>query len=232
MAVKEVDGALSTLTRVLAGSELLTPATFAAGKLLMEGTVPPSWEKHWEGPEEPVAYCKAVVARMLAVNAMLDRRREPGGLLSRPVRLDAFFHPETFLNALRQQSAREARVAIDSLVLVTAWDEGTTTNRGGCVVEGLRLQGAVLNSGRLEEPEPDAPPFQTLPPARLAWLAPGVPGAEGPRGGMGGEPPLRVPLYLTAAREKAIAEVQMPVFDAEESARWVLAGAACFAEAG
>jgi dynein heavy chain 2 len=49
---------------------------------------------------------------------------------------------------------------------------------------------------------------------------------------MGGEPPLRVPLYLTAAREKAIAEVQMPVFDAEESARWVLAGAACFAEAG
>ena len=54
---------LSTLTRVLAGSELLTPATRAAGKLLMEGAVPPSWEKHWEGPEEPVAYCKAVVAR-------------------------------------------------------------------------------------------------------------------------------------------------------------------------
>jgi dynein heavy chain 2 len=231
VAVEEVDHSLSTLTRVLAGSELLTPATFAAGKLLMEGAVPPSWEKHWEGPEEPVAYCKAVVARMLAVNAMLDRRRDPGGLLSRPARLDSFFHPETFLNALRQQSAREARVAIDSLALVTAWDPDDGIVRGGCVVEGLRLQGAVLNSGRLEEPAPDAPPFQTLPPVRLAWLAPDAPGAEGPRGGMGGDPPLRVPLYLTATREKAIAEVQLPVLDAEEGARWVLAGAACFAEA-
>ena len=48
---------------------------------------------------------------------------------------------------------------------------------------------------------------------------------------MGGDPPLRVPLYLTAARAKVIAEVQLPVLDAEESARWVLAGAACFAEA-
>ena len=50
----------------------------------MEGAVPPSWEKHWEGPEEPVAYRKAVVARMLAVNAMLDRRRDPGGLRRDP----------------------------------------------------------------------------------------------------------------------------------------------------
>ena len=231
MAVKEVDRSLLTLTRVLAGSELLTPATFAAGKLLMEGAVPPSWEKHWEGPKEPIAYCKAVVVRMLAVNAMLDRRRDPGGLLSRPTRLDAFFHPETFLNALRQQSAREARVSIDSLALVTAWDLDGGPVRGGCVVEGLRLQGAVLNSGRLEETAPDAPPFQTLPLARLAWLAPDAPGAEGPRGGMGGDPPLRVPLYLTATREKVIAEVQLPVLDAEESAKWVLAGVACFAEA-
>ena len=39
---------------------------------------------------------------------------------------------------------------------------------------------------------------------------------------------MRVPLYLTAGREKAIADVQFPVFDAEESAKWVLAGAAVF----
>jgi dynein heavy chain 2 len=228
-AVAEVDRTLSVLTRVLQGSELLTPATFAAGKLLMEGAVPPSWEKHWEGPEEPTSYCKAVVTRMLAVNGMLERARS-GALLSRPVRLDGFFHPKTFLNALRQQSARESSVAIDTLVLVTAWDEGST--RSGVVVEGLRLQGAVFDNGRLDEPAADAPPFQNLPPFKLAWLAPGAPGAEGPRGGTGGDPPLSDTLYLTAGREKTIAEVQFPIFDAEESARWVLAGAACFAGAG
>ena len=43
-----------------------------------------------------------------------------------------------------------------------------------------------------------------------------------------GAPPLRVPLYLTEGRERAIAEVQFPVFDAEEASKWILAGTACF----
>ena len=224
-AVAEVDRTLSTLTRVLAGSELLTPAVFAAGKSLMEGVVPPSWEKHWEGPEDPMRYCKGIVARMLSVNAMVERVVS-GSLLSRPVRLEDFFHPETFLNALRQQMARQAGVAIDSLALVTAWDP--TSLQNGAVVEGLRLQGATFNGSRLAEPAADAPPFAPLPACRLAWVTPGSPGSEGPRGA-GGDPPLRVPLYLTQTREKAIAEVQFPVFDSEENAKWVLAGAACFA---
>ena len=224
-AVAEVDRTLSTLTRVLAGSELLTPAVFAAGKSLMEGVVPSSWEKHWEGPEDPMRYCRGVVARMLSVNAMVERVVS-GSLLSRPVRLEDFFHPETFLNALRQQMARQAGVAIDSLALVTAWDP--TSLQNGAVVEGLRLQGATFNGSRLAEPAADAPPFAPLPACRLAWVTPGSPGSEGPRGA-GRDPPLRVPLYLTQTREKAFAEVQFPVFDSEENAKWVLAGAACFA---
>ena len=224
--VQTVDRTLSVLTKVLNGAELLTPATFAAGKLLMEGAVPSSWDKLWEGPKEPTAYCKSFVTRMLAVNAMCDRVRS-GSLLTRPAKLDDFFHPETFLNALRQQSAREAGVAIDTLVLVTSWDLNAITS--GVVVEGLRVQGAVFDGQRLDEPAPEAPAFQNLQQVRLAWLPPNAPGAEGPRGGLGADKPLSVPLYLTADREIAIAEVQFPIFDAEESARWVLAGTACFA---
>jgi dynein heavy chain 2 len=37
-----------------------------------------------------------------------------------------------------------------------------------------------------------------------------------------------VPLYLTEGRERAIAEVQFPVFDGEEASKWILAGTACF----
>ena len=225
-AVAEVDGALSTLERVLQGTELLTPAVFAVGKSLMEGVVPSAWEKHWEGPEDPMRYCKGVVARMISVNAMVERVRA-GSLLARPVRLEDFFHPETFLNALRQQQAREAGVAIDSLVLVTTWDPAAPQSGGGAVVDGMRLQGATFNGSRLAEPAADAPPFAPLPAVRMNWVPPGSPAAAGPRGA-GGDPPLRVPLYLTAGREKAIADVQFPVFDAEESAKWVLAGAAVF----
>tara|TARA_B110000503_G_scaffold104185_1_gene155455 strand:- start:2440 stop:2937 length:498 start_codon:yes stop_codon:yes gene_type:complete len=162
---------------------------------------------------------------MLAVNALCERCQS-GALLSKPVTLDDFFHPETFLNALRQQSARESGVAIDNLVLVTSWD--LNSMKTGVVVEGLRIQGAVFDGERLNEPAPDARAFQNLQRARLAWLPPNAPGAGGPRC-VGNDLPLSVPLYLTAAREKAIAEVQFPIFDPEETARWVLAGTACFA---
>ena len=219
-AVAEIDGTLSALARVLDGAELLTPAIFAAGRCLMEDTVPPEWEKHWEGPDVPVSYCKGVVHRMAAVNDMVERTRR-GSLLSGAVRLEDFFHPETFLNALRQQMARDAGVAIDNLTLVTSWD-GTG---GGVAVEGMRVQGAVFDGGKLRDTASDAPPFATLPTCGLTWAAPGSPGSGGPKGGA---PPLRVPLYLTEGRERAIAEVQFPVFDAEEASKWILAGTACF----
>jgi dynein heavy chain 2 len=223
--LEEVDDTLAALGKTLGGQTPLTPKSFAAGALLMQGAVPGSWDKLWEGPEEPVGYCKAVVARMLAVNALCERCQS-GALLSKPVTLDDFFHPETFLNALRQQSARESGVAIDNLVLVTSWD--LNSMKTGVVVEGLRIQGAVFDGERLNEPAPDARAFQNLQRARLAWLPPNAPGAGGPRC-VGNDLPLSVPLYLTAAREKAIAEVQFPIFDPEETARWVLAGTACFA---
>jgi dynein heavy chain 2 len=225
-AVAEVDRTLSTLGRVLKGTELLTPVVFAAGKFLMEHTVPPGWEKNWEGPEEPLAYCKSVVARMTAVNQMVERVKG-GSLLSKPVRLEDFFHPETFLNALRQQMARQAGVAIDNLVLVTCWDTAAAAAAGGAEVEGLRLQGAIFDGKRLADTASDAPPYVPLPTCKLAWVVPGSPGAAGPAGGAG-EPPLCVPLYLTRERERAIADVQFPVFDGEETGKWVLAGAACF----
>ena len=223
-AVDEVDKTLATLKAVLKGAELLTPAIFAAGKCLLNNTVPPGWEKRWEGPEEPVKYCKAIVRRMVAVSAMMERVKQ-GALLAKPVRLEDFFHPETFLNALRQQSAREAGVAIDSLELVTSWDAAKSASVPGAFVDGLRLQGAVFDGRSLRDTAADAAPFARLPVARLSWLVPGHPSASGPSGG-GNEPPMRVPLYLTPEREKAIAELQFPVYDSEESARWILAGVA------
>ena len=223
-AVSEVDGTLQALAQVLAGESLLTPAIFTAGRQLMEDTVPPEWEKHWEGPEGPVSYCKGVVHRMVAVNAMVERTRR-GSLLAGAVRLEEFFHPETFLNALRQQMARDAGVAIDTLTLVTSWD-GSLGSRG-VRIEGMRVQGAVFDGVKLRDTAASAPPFATTPTCALAWLAPGEPGCDGPTGGSG-EPALHVPLYLTEGRERAIAEVQFPVFDGEEASKWILAGTACF----
>jgi hypothetical protein len=46
---------------------------------------------------------------MAAVVAMAERVKS-GSLLSTPVRLEHFFHPETFLNALRQQMVGRCRL--------------------------------------------------------------------------------------------------------------------------
>jgi dynein heavy chain 2 len=116
-------------------------------------------------------------------------------------------------------------VAIDTLTLVTAWD-GSLGSRG-VRIEGMRVQGAVFDGVKLWDTAASAPPFATTPTCALAWLAPGEPGCDGPTGGSG-EPALHVPLYLTEGRERAIAEVQFPVFDGEEASKWILAGTACF----
>ena len=67
--------------------------------------VPLSWLSEWEGPEEPALYLRSLVGKTLALGAWEGRGRE-GRLLQDTLDLSELFHPDTFLNALRQQTAR------------------------------------------------------------------------------------------------------------------------------
>lgn len=49
-------------------------------------------------------------------------RVQKGQLLKNPVNLSDLVHPETFLNAFRQRSARQLKVAIDELKLVSSFE--------------------------------------------------------------------------------------------------------------
>ena len=46
---------------------------------------------------------------------------ERGSLLSSEVNLADLFHPNTFLNAIRQKTARLSKVSMDELRLVCSW---------------------------------------------------------------------------------------------------------------
>ena len=48
-------------------------------------------------------------------------------LLDGGVDLSDLFHPETFLNALRQRSARQLKIAIDELKLVASFEPNKVT---------------------------------------------------------------------------------------------------------
>ena len=71
--------------------------------------VPVSWLREWEGPEEPAVYLRSLVGKTLALGVWESRGRE-GRLLQDTLDLSELFHPHTFLNALRQQTARWVRM--------------------------------------------------------------------------------------------------------------------------
>ena len=106
----------------------------------------------WEGPATPHDYCRAVVARATAIEGW-HQRCAAGSLLSAVVDLSQLFHPHTFLNALRQQSARALGAPMDTLKLATCWNSNRlqasaatlTAQLGGLLVQGALFDGIKLN---------------------------------------------------------------------------------------
>ncbi len=66
------------------------------------------WYSVWEGPEDPVAYLRGLVAKTLALGSWEEKGVAGSLLKSDSLDLSELFHPDTFLNALRQQTARSA----------------------------------------------------------------------------------------------------------------------------
>ena len=65
-----------------------------------------SWYSLWEGPSDAVIYLRSLVAKTLALGSWEERGHAGTLLQSGALDLSELFHPDTFLNALRQQTAR------------------------------------------------------------------------------------------------------------------------------
>lgn len=85
--------------------------------------MPVSWEKQWEGPENPTAWLRVLCKKGTQLVQWVQRVQQ-NTLLNSPVVLSDLLHPETFLNAFRQKSARMNNVAIDELKLVSSFEQG------------------------------------------------------------------------------------------------------------
>lgn len=68
--------------------------------------VPGSWYSVWEGPDDPIVYLRSLVAKALALGSWEEKGAAGTLLKSESLDLSELFHPDTFLNALRQQTAR------------------------------------------------------------------------------------------------------------------------------
>ena len=155
--LKAVDESVGAIGRVVRGTELLGTATKAEGNALVEGNVPAKWTAVWEGPEEPATWMTEAVARITAIQEW-QLRQQTGQLLNSPLKLGELLNPSFFLTALRQQTARQTKVPMDSLRLVAALEASFLQSAALSVrVDGLLLQGATC------APPQGAPTPTTLP---------------------------------------------------------------------
>ena len=103
---QHVHSTLASLAKVIKGTQLLTNDVEALAVALMRQQVPSEWSSLWDsGPEDPVQWLTALMSKTLALTNWEDKA-ESNRLLSSTLDLSDLFHPDTFLNALRQQTAR------------------------------------------------------------------------------------------------------------------------------
>jgi dynein heavy chain 2 len=214
-----VDSQIMELKKVLFGSALLTPAIQAMGSSLMRGEVPAIWEKRWEGPETATAYLTMLVRKKKALSRWAELAMNKQ-LLRQPLNLSDLFNPGTFLNALKQESARMLKVPLEETKLVSAWSESKLSGCGLiATLDGMFIENAVIDHGELAEVGTSAAEITRSPALSLAFIPINQP--EPSRG----IDTLSIPIYCTPTREKHLVDVAVPIRSGDD-AMWILAGVA------
>ena len=220
--VRRVDTELNALRRVIYGSALLTPAIQNLARSILSDSIPFAWSDVWEGPASVSAYLRTLMSRKIVLATWL-RRAKRGTLLDKPVRMSNLLNPGTFLNAVRQQTARVMKCPLDHLKLISSFSEARVRSESKVVVtmSGLFLQGAILEDDNLADADVNDPELVEVPNCYVGF----VEGKDSDDTSSSvGE--VSAPLYFTPSREKLLMELQLPSKDRAE--KWTMAGVALF----
>nr|WAW84826.1 cytoplasmic dynein 2 heavy chain 1 [Halisarca dujardinii] len=204
--VQAIHSQLSALNKVLKGSVLLTSEVHRLGSALLLHCLPAAWEGLWAGPGDPFTYLRSLVGKSLALAAWEERVRR-GDLLSGGLDLSELFRPATFLNALRQQTARLHSVSMDDLKLVATLSGKNSLQGAKLPVEltGLLLEGAAFDGRRLVPCRSDSPVSTVLPSCAVAWVPKATPPPDT------GAASSVVPVYSSSTREVVITTLTLAV---------------------
>ena len=144
------------------------------------------------------------------------------------------FRPQTFLNALRQETARHTREALVSLDLVSSLRNPPVGAAVYVCVVGLLLQGATVDGDTLSElSESDAPVAFRMPDVYLAWMPPKKvgDGAAAATTAPQAQSVVPVPVYTNLSKDSLLCELKMKVANAVDVPKFILAGTAMALEA-
>lgn len=217
-----VDESVAALRGILSGQGMLTAKSQRDATELLTGEVPSQWTARWEGPAAPTQWIRALNKKATSLLGWVKRMQQ-GQLLTNGIELGDLFHPETFLNALRQKSARRLKLAIDELKLVSSFETEKLPGEGAVRLEGLWLQGSEFDGRRLVDLRDQggtSAEVAPLPPCYAAWV--GRDDADPYPAGSIAE----VPVYHALDREKLLCTLK--VANSGDATTRVLAGVALF----
>lgn len=219
--VQKVNSAIKGIQSVVYGSGLLSPLIMEDGNVMLKGETPWRWAKHWIGPEDPAKWMRELATRKRAVDHWLAKV-EQGALMQHPVVLSQIFRARTFLNALRQQTARVCKIPIDDLKLTVAWNPSLLPRSASVRMEmhGLFLQGCSFAGNQLGSLSANSPILCSMPPCTFAFIKNDDPEPYP------GDQALAVPVYASASREEFVCEVRVPCSGSLQA--WILTGVAIF----
>jgi dynein heavy chain 2 len=167
--LQHVHKSLAGISKVIRGTNLLTEKISGLASSLLQQETPMSWQSVWSGPENPTDYIKAVVLKVNEIQKW-SSKVDQGSLLKENIDLSDLFHPDTFLSALAQQTAREYGVSMSDLKLQSSWSRGGISGAKLAVkINALELEGALFDGVRLSESRHDSPNIQIAPTCTLAW---------------------------------------------------------------
>ncbi|PKU42265.1 cytoplasmic dynein 2 heavy chain 1 [Limosa lapponica baueri] len=158
-------------------------------------------------------------------NALLNQKSwvekaEKEKLLSDTLDLSELFHPDTFLNALRQETARVMSCSVDSLKFTASWKGRIQEGKLQVKISGLQLEGCSFDGNRLSENLHDSPSVSSVLPCYMAWIPQDAYGPYSP------EDCISLPVYTSVERERVVTNIDVPCGGNQD--QWIQCGAALF----
>ncbi|XP_028968661.1 cytoplasmic dynein 2 heavy chain 1 [Galendromus occidentalis] len=208
--VQTIHHNLSEISKIIRGTALVTSASSSIAEQLLRLETPSEWLRLWSGSEDPYVYLRLVVSKASSIqNKWLHRS---GSLAGSSLDLAELFNPNKFLNALRQQTARQAKTAINALRLEVSFRKPLSSCPIQVKVENLLIEGALFDGSSLSECHHNSPTTTAVPVASLGWTSDmRLADATNVVG---------VPLYEDATRSKLVTSVDLPC-DADPDT-WIL----------
>ncbi|GAB6032228.1 Cytoplasmic dynein 2 heavy chain 1 [Chamberlinius hualienensis] len=217
--VQYIHSTLASVSKVLRGIIVMVGDVAKLVQSLLHQEIPDAWNNKWEsGVQEPLHYLRMLMSKALAVEKMLTESQQ-GSLLSNPINIAYMFYPERFLNAFRQQTAREMKISLDELQLVTSWKKATNLqSKLLLVLTGLYIEGCLFDGNILTECAHDSPSFTSVANVTIGWTSDKKAKVE--------ESLVTLPVYQTRDRQKVITCLDVPCIG--DSDKWIQCGAALF----